>query len=758
MLLASLQRMGAAAVGVVAVRLPATQQVSSAEERKNQQRSVSFPLADHWYGKLRVRVLKVRRETAVKHSVSEYTVHTKLFSDAYGRCFTDEDNTGVVATDTQKNNVYIVAKRTNASTPEQFGVDIARQFLNEYPILDAVEIEVKEHPWERAVTEGSPHCHGFGRGSNGHAAATVRMTRSTRSEPEIRSGIHGMVVLKTTKSSWANYLHERYTTLPDSHDRCMSTELTCDWSYVPTAGGVAPDYGAIRKKLQEQITLGVFGPPKNGVHSPSVQATVYDVGCMILDKVEEVSEVTLNTPNLHYIPAMVLNQVGEKFENDIFIPTNEPSGNIQCTVSRDSARPAAQPDIDAVKTDIKAALVNMKANACPMAMRVSWHASGTYDKNGQTGGSDGATMRFEPEFSDGANKGLTMMIDMLKPVKDKNPDVSIADIWTLAGASAVEFLGGPKIPFAFGRKDASGTEAGIPSMIIPENGRLPDASQGAQHLREVFGRQGFTDRDIVALSGGHTLGRCHKVRSGFDGPWTHDPLKFDNSYFKNLMNLDWRKRNWDGNEQFEDVATGRLMMLPTDMALKTDPVFSPIAREYADDQDAFFRDFATAFSKLLHNGCPNKPQPNSSGGGCPRSASVAAAPPPNVDKKQAGLEFREYAMHGSTQRLKPYRWIADVHEKEEKSGRTALHKASFWGHIETITYLLDECKMDPNVQDASGDTALHDAVRFGHTPLVDKLLSAGTDKRIKNNEKKDAVALAIEYDKRDIARRLEWAR
>ena len=94
---------------------------------------------------------------------------------------------------------------------------------------------------------------------------------------------------------------------------------------------------------------------------------------------------------------------------------------------------------------------------------------------------------------------------------------------------------------------------------------------------------GFTDRDIVALSGGHTLGRCHKVRSGFDGPWTADPLKFDNSYFTNLMDLEWTPRAWDGPLQYQDPS-GKFMMLPTDLALKTDPVFAPIAREFADNE------------------------------------------------------------------------------------------------------------------------------------------------------------------------------
>lgn len=393
------------------------------------------------------------------------------------------------------------------------------------------------------------------------------------------------------------------------------------------------------------------------------------------------------------------------------------------------------PHAEAIKSDIRTALVNSKSNACPMAMRVAWHASGTFDKSKNDGGSDGATMRFEPEFSDGANAGLTMMMDMLKPVKDKNPEVSRADIWTLAGCAGIEFLGGPKIPFVFGRSDAPTDSEASGAFKVPENGRLPDATQGAAHLREVFGRMGFNDREIVALSGGHTLGRCHKVRSGFDGPWTHDNLTFNNSYFTNLLNNEWVKRDWDGNEQYEDKATQKLMMLPTDIALKEDAVFLPIVKEYADSQEAFFRDFAAAFSKLVHLGCKNTP-----------------ADAPALDAKAtASAEFREYAMHGSTLRMKKLAGEADVHAQEHDSGRTALHKAAFWGHIETVTYLVDELKADGNVQDFSGDTPLHDAVRFGHLAVVEKLLAGGADKNVKNKAGKDAAALAKEYEKEAIA-------
>ena len=154
-----------------------------------------------------------------------------------------------------------------------------------------------------------------------------------------------------------------------------------------------------------------------------------------------------------------------------------------------------------------------------MAMRVAWHSSGTFSALDGSGGSDGATMRFEPEHGDDANAGLHIIHDLLIPIKKEYPSVSNADIWAMAGAVAVECAGGPKIDCRLGRTDA------VDGSACPENGRLPDAALGAEHLRSVFNRMGFNDREIVALSGGHTLGRCHKVRSGFDGPWTQDPLK-----------------------------------------------------------------------------------------------------------------------------------------------------------------------------------------------------------------------------------------
>ena len=297
---------------------------------------------------------------------------------------------------------------------------------------------------------------------------------------------------------------------------------------------------------------------------------------------------------------------------------------------------------------------------------------------------------------------------------------------------AVEFLGGPCIKYAFGRKDdADGARC-------PAHGRLPDANKGAEHLREVFGRMGFGDQEIVALSGAHTLGRCHIVRSGFDGPWTSNALKFDNEYYRNLMGLEWRPKEWDGPLQYEDVATQSLMMLPTDMALREDAAFAVFAQKYADDQELFFKDFGEAFGKLLALGAPS----------CEREAPT--------DVETGSAKFREYAMHGSLDMCKRFAaGPCDPHAAEETSGRTALHKACFWGHVLLTNYLLHDLKLAPDTVDFNGDTALHDAARFGHLELCKLLVSGGASTTIVNKEGQDAHATALEYGKPDVAAFLE---
>jgi catalase (peroxidase I) len=268
-------------------------------------------------------------------------------------------------------------------------------------------------------------------------------------------------------------------------------------------------------------------------------------------------------------------------------------------------------DYELVKKDIIAILKNEDwddGSLGPLFVRLAWHASGTYDSKTRSGGSNGATMRFGRESTDGANSGLEHARQFLEPIKAKHPWISYADLWTLAGATAIEAMGGPVIPWRPGRTDRD--EKTLKPDDIPPNGRLPDAAKGHDHVREIFYRMGFDDREIVALIGAHALGRCHTDRSGYSGPWTYTPNRFSNQYFKLLTTLKWKKKVWDGPVQFVDE-DDELMMLPADMAILWDKEFAKVAREYANDKDLFYKEFAAAYGKLLELGVPreaNQPQ------------------------------------------------------------------------------------------------------------------------------------------------------
>ncbi|KAL2260946.1 hypothetical protein VTK26DRAFT_4915 [Humicola hyalothermophila] len=233
----------------------------------------------------------------------------------------------------------------------------------------------------------------------------------------------------------------------------------------------------------------------------------------------------------------------------------------------------------------------------PVLLRLAWHASGTYDKETGTGGSNGATMRFAPESDHGANAGLKAARDFLEPVKAKFPWITYSDLWIIAGICAIQEMLGPQIPFRPGRQDKD-------VAACTPDGRLPDAAQGQDHIRNIFYRMGFNDQEIVALVGAHALGRCHPDRSGYSGPWTFAPTVLTNDFYKLLLEEKWQWKKWNGPKQYEDKKTKSLMMLPADMALVQDKKFRYWVEKYAADNDLFFKDFAAVIKKLFELGVP----------------------------------------------------------------------------------------------------------------------------------------------------------
>lgn len=230
----------------------------------------------------------------------------------------------------------------------------------------------------------------------------------------------------------------------------------------------------------------------------------------------------------------------------------------------------------------------------PVLLRLSWHVSGTYDKNDNSGGSFGGTYRFKKETDDPSNMGLQNAAKFLEPIAKEFPWISHGDLYTLAGVTAIQEMQGPKIPWRPGRVDADEKDT-------PENGRLPDATQGSDYVRHYFGRFGFSDQEIVALIGAHSLGKTHLKNSGFEGPWGASTNVFTNDFYKNLLNEHWKlEKNDAGNEQYN--SDKGYMMLPTDYSLTQDSKFKKLVEKYANDQDVFFEDFKNAYVKLLENG------------------------------------------------------------------------------------------------------------------------------------------------------------
>lgn len=231
----------------------------------------------------------------------------------------------------------------------------------------------------------------------------------------------------------------------------------------------------------------------------------------------------------------------------------------------------------------------------PVLFRLAWHSSGTYDVHDNSGGSYGGTYRFKKEANDPSNMGLQNAYQFLAPIYEKFPWISHGDLFTLGGVCALQELQGPKCPWRPGRVD-------LPEEFTPDNGRLPDASKDSDYVRHYFQRLDFfNDKEVVALLGGHALGRTHLKNSGYDGPWGAASNTFTNEFYVNLLNENWTlEKNDAGNLQYNSPKG--YMMLPTDMSLVQDPKYLKYVKEFAADEQAFFKEFVQVFTKLIENG------------------------------------------------------------------------------------------------------------------------------------------------------------
>ena len=189
--------------------------------------------------------------------------------------------------------------------------------------------------------------------------------------------------------------------------------------------------------------------------------------------------------------------------------------------------------------------------------------------------------------------------------------------------------------------------------VNPEGpGGDPDPFEAAKEIRATFGNMNMNDYETVALiAGGHTFGKSHgaapdsnlgslpenspleqqglgyknsygkghsedTITSGIEGAWTAEPTQWDNGYFTNLLEYDWKLIKGPGGKHQWEPAPGLNpqkvpdahvagkenlpMMMTTDIALKKDPQYLAIAMHFYKNPDELKDAFAKAWYKLLH--------------------------------------------------------------------------------------------------------------------------------------------------------------
>jgi urate oxidase len=277
-------------------------------------------LGNNQYGKGRVRLSRVVRG-AQQHDFREVVVDITL-GGAFDVAFTQGDNRPVVATDSMKNTVYVLAEEKGIGTVEEFGELLARHFVAQYAQVETARITVAEVPYQRMVINGTPHPTAFCGGTGERTVATVSLARGA--DPVFGGGIEGLLVLRTAGSSFRDFVTDRYRTLPDTDDRIFATVVRAEWTWAARPASFAAARAAAREAM-----MAVFANEP----SPSVQHTLLRMGQAALAAAPELEKIRLALPNKHHIP-FNFTPFGLAGSNSTFVPTEEPYGLIEAEIVR----------------------------------------------------------------------------------------------------------------------------------------------------------------------------------------------------------------------------------------------------------------------------------------------------------------------------------------------------------------------------------------------------------------------------------------
>lgn len=280
---------------------------------------MSIKLGANNYGKSGIRLLRVLRQQG-RHDIKELTIRVAFEGD-FESAHTKGDNQTILPTDTMKNTVYVLARQYPVEAVEEFALHLIEHFLTYNSQVSRIRIEASENLWQRVPLGGKPHASAFARSGDEKRTAVLI---GTREGTTIRAGLDDLIVLKTTRSAFEGFLRDPYTTLQEDRDRILSTIIHADWLYESGEVEFSPVWHGVRQTMLETFAEH---------DSHSLQHTLYAMGEAVLNNFDRISEIYLSLPNKHFT-LVNLAPFGMDNPGEVFLPTDEPHGLIEATLSK----------------------------------------------------------------------------------------------------------------------------------------------------------------------------------------------------------------------------------------------------------------------------------------------------------------------------------------------------------------------------------------------------------------------------------------
>lgn len=279
---------------------------------------MTLTLSDNSYGKRQIRLLKIDRQVE-PHQIKDLTISI-LCRGEFDAAFITGENWQVLPTDTMKNTVYALAASQSLGAIEDFGQEVASYFLAHHRQIASVELDISQDSWQPLDVGGAMNPSNFGRAVERRTAHVL----ASRAALVVRSGLTDLQLLKTSGSAFAGFVRDRYTTLPETHDRILQSTLTAVWAY----GEPKPDYDRTWERVRT-LCIQSFAEHE----SRSVQHTLFAIGGAVLAALPQLADIELTLPNQHCLP-VDLTPFGLESRNDVFMPVFEPHGVITARLTQ----------------------------------------------------------------------------------------------------------------------------------------------------------------------------------------------------------------------------------------------------------------------------------------------------------------------------------------------------------------------------------------------------------------------------------------